>query len=128
MTTLSNLQTTPRIPEHGLKQVGQSLKREAARQHCVDNFGGDLIQQDPRLYTREGRQEISERLNLRFGYYHTGIRRDESNLQVWRRSSDGAEVQLEGWWPGDPRSEAWRKFLYLYFSNNSYKNTIFNTS
>ena len=43
-------------------------------------------------------REISESLNLPFGQvYHTGIRRNEN--QIWRRSSDGAEVQLEDWIP-----------------------------
>ena len=45
--------------------------------------------------------------------YHTGIRRDE-NL-VWRRSSDGAEVELEYWDPGDPHSDPDREFLYWEF-------------
>jgi len=113
--------------EYKLKVVMKKLKWKSARQHCVDNFGGDLIQHDPRLYTREGRQEISESLNLPIGHtYHTGIRRD--NLQVWRRSSDGAEVQLEGWHPnGFPLSSASRKFLYWNFYNGSNKHMIYNS-
>jgi len=114
--------------EYKLKVVMKKLKWKSARQHCVDNFGGDLIQHDPRLYTREGRQEISESLNLPFGYlihFHTGIRRD--NHQVWRKSSDGTAVQLEGWWPDYPDSRAARKFLYWWFyNNNARKNMIFN--
>merc|ERR1719427_2644255 len=126
-TTTAQISTT-QIKKHKLKVVAKRLHRETARQHCVDNFGGDLIQHDPRLYTREGRQEISESLNLTITYeYHTGIRRNESNHQVWRRSSDGAEVQLEGWHSnGFPRSYAHYKFLYWWFVNDLDKNTIFN--
>ena len=56
--------------------------------------------------------------------YRTGIRRDEN--RVWRRSSDGAEVQLEGWKPGYPWNDADSEFLYWDFYNGSDNNTIFN--
>ena len=70
---------------------------------------------------------MSESLNLPIGHaYHTGIRRDESNYQVWRRISDGAAVQLEGWFPGHPdvSDMASHGFLYWDFYDNSYKNMI----
>jgi len=124
-TTTTQISTT-QIKKYKLKLVAKKLYWEAARQHCVNNFGGDLIQHDPRLYTREGRQEIFESLNLSFNTYHTGIKRDESNYRVWRRSSDGAEVQLEGWWPGYPLSNASFEFLYWWFYNDSDKNQIYN--
>merc|ERR1712183_73053 len=127
-TTTTQISTT-QIKKYKLKLVAKKLYWEAARQHCVNNFGGDLIQHDPRLYTREGRQEISESLNLPIGHeYHTGIRRDGSNIQVWRRSSDGAAVQLEGWRPGRPWSFAYFEFLYLNVYNDSNKNNIFDDS
>ena len=60
--------------------------------------------------------------------YPIGIRRDRRDEnQVWRRISDGAPVQLEGWNPDSyPLSDASREFLYWDFYNNSYKNTIVN--
>jgi len=113
--------------KHGLKVVAKKLKWEAARQHCVNNFGGHLIQHDPRLYTREDRQEIAQSLNLPIGRsYHTGIRRDGN--QIWRRSSDGEEVQLKDWYPSYPASATSAEFLYWGFWNNSDKNTIWNSS
>jgi len=125
-TTTTQISTT-QIKKHKLKVVAKRLTWESARQHCADNFGGDLIQHDPRLYTREGRQEISGSLNLSINQdYHTGIRRDENNHQVWRRSSDGAALQLEGWFPGNPRNNADREFLYWDFHNHTYKNNIYN--
>ena len=57
--------------------------------------------------------------------YHTGIRRDENH--VWRRISDGAEVELDGWQPGDPDSDREMNFMYWNFYNKtSLKNTINN--
>jgi len=113
--------------EYKLKVVAKKLKREAARQHCVDYFDGNLIQHDARLYTREGRQEIAQSLNLPIGRsYHTGIRRDGN--QIWRKSSDGEEVKLKDWYPSYPASATSAEFLYWGFWNNSDKNTIWNSS
>jgi len=119
-TTTSTLATTTiQIPEYEV--VTQWLRWSDARKYCTDK-GGDLIQ-NPKVYTRQGRKEISESLNLPSVAYHTGIRRNES--QVWRRSSDGIEVQLEDWIPGYPWSDADMTFLY-WSSNDSFKNMILN--
>ena len=64
------------------------------------------------FYVNKLFREISESLNLPYGAYHTGIRRDEN--QVWIRSSDGAEVQLEGWYPSYPWSYASHEFLDFF--------------
>ena len=67
--------------------------------------------------------------------FHTGIQRDEN--QVWRRSSDGVEVNLEGWYRfgtklaekyslNYPRSDADSDFVYWKFANGLSKNTIWN--
>ena len=71
-------------------------------------------------------REISESLNLPINRdYHTGIRRDED--QVWRRSSDGAEVHLEGWYAGYPSSNASHDFLYWSYFNGSNEKAIINS-
>jgi len=103
------------------KVVLKYLSWTAARQYCVDNFGGDLIQHDPRLYTQQGRQEIAESLNLpKYRFYTTGIQRDEN--KIWRRISDNVEVQLDGWYTKYPRSNAdWDVLKW-----NAHKNTIVN--
>ena len=79
-------------------------------------------------YIIKSHRDLAQRLNLPIGHiYHTGIRKDED--QVWRRSSDGAEVKLEGWvFPSSdgevfPRSH----FLYWYLFNDSSKNRIWNS-
>ena len=60
-------------------------------------------------------------------WYHTGIRRSETNKNVWIRSSDGVEVEISGWHPGGyPSSNDSFNFLFCYFDDDEYKNTIFN--
>ena len=60
--------------------------------------------------------------------YHTGIRRDVTNKDIWRRSSDGIQVNVQDWtyWP--PFMNDDRDFLHWYFLNNSNENTVFNWS
>ena len=53
--------------------------------------------------------------------YHTGIKRDDN--QVWRRVSDGVEVNLDGWQPHYPDKKARHVFL---FWDIWYANTIYN--
>ena len=61
--------------------------------------------------------------------YYTGIRRDETNKTIWRRSSDGVQVKLEGWRSNRfPASNDDWNILYWDFWSNSKKNTIFNLS
>ena len=68
-------------------------------------------------------------MNLPIGqFYHTGIRQDTNNTGIWRRSSDGIEVNLEGWYPGSPKPYRSQDFLYWDFWNNSRKNNIINLS
>ena len=54
--------------------------------------------------------------------YHTGMKRNDD--QVWRRSSDGEEVKLEGWLPGNVLNG--RDFLFWWFDDDSYRNEIWN--
>ena len=44
--------------------------------------------------------------------FHTGIKRDTKNSQIWRRSSDGTQVNLDGWVAGFPGNNAGQIFLY----------------
>jgi len=101
---------------------------ESARQYCKRCFNGDLIQHDPRLYTRKGRQQIAQSLNLPFGGYHIGgIIRDSWNPELYKRISDGAEVRMEGWWQGDGEpfgDHSNYKHLYWDYGDNEYKNLI----
>ena len=62
---------------------------------------------------------------MQYDVYHTGIRRDATNKNIFRRSSDGVEVSLEGWYPGTPLSDDGRDFLYCSFDNDSNKNYVF---
>ena len=72
--------------------------------------------------------ELSKELGMPLNHgYHTGIRRDETNKIIFRRSGDGLKVNLEGWLPNRPSSNDGYEFLLWYFFNNSYINTIFNT-
>ena len=71
--------------------------------------------------------ELAASLNLPIDQiFHTGIKRDPSNNQIWRRVSDGEVAELDGWYPGDPHSDDGWDYLYWYFINVSFKNTIFN--
>ena len=56
--------------------------------------------------------------------YHTGIRRDETNENIWIRSADGEEVELDGWLPDHPADYYSWKYLYWGLWTNSNKNTI----
>ena len=75
-------------------------------------------------------RELSVSLNLPdkalFGFYQTGIKRDPINKQVWRRLSDGVQVELDGWYPGYPKNNDGWDYLYLYQYYESYKTDFFN--
>lgn len=108
-------------------EVVHSLATEwqSARNYCLQR-GGDLIQQNPKLYTLQGRKELAESLNLprttdKYGYYHTGIKRDAN--QVWRRASDGVQVELDGWMDG--RNVGRNGHEFLYWSTYDNENTIY---
>jgi len=105
--------------------VKQEMKWEAARSYCQKK-SGDLVQHDPRLLTRSGRKQIYEEMvNVPVNnHYHTGIRRDEKNGNVWRRSSDGVEVSVDGWFPGHPLDNGFLSWN-LYDTDTS-RNTIVN--
>ena len=58
-------------------------------------------------------REITESLNLPDEDYHTGIKRDPGNNQIWRRVSDGKVVELTGGWiKGFPKNDVGQDFLY----------------
>ena len=61
-------------------------------------------------------------------YYHTGIKRDEKNKNIWKRSSDGVQVNVNGWdsYNGFPVSYNTYDFLYLRLYNDPSENTIQN--
>merc|ERR1719376_1318473 len=124
MTTPSNLQTTTSALGK-FEIVEHEMSWTRARQFCISKHG-DLIQKDPRILTKEGRNKLSEELGMQYHNYHMGIRRDATNKNIWRRSSDGVEVSLEGWYPGYPYSDDGFDFLIWYFWNNSIKNTVYN--
>ena len=60
------------------------------------------------------------------GHYHIGIRRDENDKNIWKRSDNGMQVYLEGWYPDRPYSRDGYDILFWYFENDSKKNTIYN--
>jgi len=111
--------------EYRLKVVEQYMQWNAARKHCQDN-GGDLIQYDTRLYTKSGRIEISQKLQMPYQPYRTGIRRSQTDKNVYIRSGDGVQIALTGWGPYYPDSRDGYDYLSWQFWNNEYKNTIFN--
>merc|ERR1719376_2013562 len=126
MTTPSNLQTTTSALGK-LEVVEQDMFWAEARQFCISKHG-DLIQKDPRILTLEGRKQIYEELGMQYDVYHTGIRRDQNNTNIFRRSRDGVQVSLEGWHSnGYPRSNDGYDFLCWYFHDNSNKNTVYNS-
>ena len=60
-------------------------------------------------------------------WYHTGIRRSQTNKNVFIRSGDGVQINLSGWHPpGNPISNDGWDYLLWYFYDNEYKNTIYN--
>ena len=60
------------------------------------------------------------------GHYHTGIKRDPHDDQVFRRMSDGGEVQLDGWHSEyTKRNVGGADYLLWWVYNNEDKNTIF---
>jgi len=94
-----------------------------ARDYCTDK-GGDLIQ-NPKVYTLQGRNELRESLNLPTGYYHVGIKRDPNDYEVFRRASDGEEVQLDGWLVGWPESlGGWNYLVWGIYGSD--ENGIYN--
>jgi len=125
---ISSTATTQETLKYRFEAVAQGMKWEAARKYCQDR-NGDLIQKDPRLLTKSGRIEISQQLQLLLGnIYHTGIRRSETNKNVFIRSADGVEVALSGWYTGYPSSnDGWDVLLWRY-GTESNKNTILNDS
>ena len=59
--------------------------------------------------------------------YIMGITSDD--LKVWRRVSDGVEVKLSGWYPGDPVDKPGYTILKWYTKHDSsHNNEIFNWS
>jgi len=128
-------ETTPNVPITNvpestqtiseLEVVEQALYWQEARSYCQQK-GGDLIQFNPKLYTYEGRTELAASLNLPYSYFHTGIKRDPSNYKIFRRVSDGVQVELDGWIAGRPSSADGYDNLYWFFYNDSNKNTIYN--
>ena len=60
------------------------------------------------------------------GNYHTGIKRDENDKLVWRRSGDKKKVKLQDWMPYRPLNKDGCDFLYWDFFNNEYINKIYN--
>jgi len=94
-----------------------------ARKFCMDK-GGDLIQ-NPKVFTLQGRNELSESLNLPTERYHVGITKDDNG--VWRRVSDGEEIELDGWYPGSPNPADHVKYLVWVTHNNPHKNKIYNS-
>ena len=62
------------------------------------------------------------------GFYQTGIKRDPSNYNVFRRVSDGEVVQLDGWYPGFPKSDDSFEYLYWWFYDDPNENKIFNAT
>ena len=64
-------------------------------------------------------------LETSFHAYIVGITSDD--LKVWRRVSDGVEVTLSGWWPGDPVDKSGYTILRWYYGHDSpNKNDIYN--
>lgn len=74
--------------------------------------------------------ELSAMLKLPLeNRYHTGIRRDKKNKNIWKRSIDGVLANIQDWHSSRyPRSNDDYDFLYWYLHDNSDKNTIFNWS
>lgn len=92
--------------------VEQTENWATARKYCQDR-GWDLIQRNPKFYNIQGRQEIAATLDLPMGsvnnnnphpytIYHTGIVRDETDIRIFKRVSDGRPVELSGWRTHDP--------------------------
>ena len=61
--------------------------------------------------------------------YHTGIV-GENNNQVWRRISNGVEVQLDGWHRDYPNLNiaGYNNLYWSYFDNAYNNNTIWNSN
>merc|ERR1712142_1218984 len=115
----------PSLPK--FEVVAQKMYTAVARSYC-QNKGGDLIQKDPRLYSKAGRIELSDELKLPFGNYHTGIRRDETDKNIWKRLGDGVQVNVDGWHPNSyPRQNSGYVYMYWYMIDNKEKNSIWNT-
>merc|ERR1712168_1492898 len=113
--------------------VKEQLRWQAARKYCTDK-GMDLIQFNPKLYTRQGRSELAAKLNLPDGWnFYVGIKPDRSNQGIWRRVADGEAVELEGWNTNYPDYYVGRDFLrWRFYDNDAYtenqnaKNTLWN--
>ena len=73
-------------------------------------------------------REISQKLQMPYSLYHTGIRRSPINKDVYIRIGDGVQIALTGWNTagGYPHRNDGSDYLYWSFYDNEYKNTIFN--
>ena len=62
--------------------------------------------------------------------YHTGIKRDNeqstASNQVWRRVSDGVQVQLKDWYPGEPVTWVDGYDFYYWYMYGKYKHLNMN--
>ena len=68
-------------------------------------------------------RDLYESLNFSTeALYHTGIKRDANT--VWRRSSDGAEVKLSGWYPGHPSPNPKYNVLFWVIINDENQNKV----
>jgi len=116
--------TTPEIAstqnttqkEYRYKIVLEKLNWNEARQHCFDQYHGNLIQYDNRILTLEGRRELQESLGIEVeGYYHTGIVRDPDDITIWRRIDwrlvDDQECLPDGWIDGFPLADPSRIYM-----------------
>lgn len=115
--------------------VNQLVYWDTARKYCLDR-GWDLIQHNPKLSSLQGRLEIAATLNLPvpgdYLVYHTGIVRDEKDINVFKRVSTGVTVELEGWrfLNGNqfPDSHKWKKVVAWRTHKTALnKQKVFNT-
>jgi len=74
-----------------LKVVLQKLNWTAARSYCKENFDGDLIQHNKKLFTYLDRKDLQKCLDLPPGKYHLGVRKayvKSPKSPKWRKVSN----------------------------------------
>jgi len=113
----------PKAVEYQYEASNVWRRFDAARSFCQDK-GMDLPQMNPKLYSKEGRKEIADSVNMPANgeHYWLGIKRYDGDNTMFKRVSDEQLVQLDGWYGGQPSSDASHNFVYWNRVNKDFVN------
>jgi len=116
------------VTEYQYEAVETLSMFNEARSLCQGK-GMDLAQHNPKLYSKAGRQEIADSIDMATGpshFYWLGIKRFEKDNNMYKRVSDEQLVQLDGWVSGQAFNGDIYDFVYWARQESDNKDTIAN--